>query len=250
MHNGGGYKLTVDVNASAVWLNMDLGEWPGESDALYAAAHVANIACGGHAGDADSIRHALESCRRFDTAVGAHPSYPDRPDFGRVVQKMPPAVLADSLSAQMQLLQRLAQEQGLTIGYLKAHGALYHQANQDPETAQLLLQAATPVLTADPVVIGAPRGVLREMVAQRGWRFAVEGFADRGRQRSADGNWQLVPRTQPGAVLDAVDEVAQMVQQLLSEGEINTLCLHGDNPSAPVLAPRVRTMLDGHATGR
>ncbi len=229
---------------------MDLGECPGEVDALYAAAHVANIACGGHAGDAGTIRQALASCVRHGTAIGAHPGYPDRTGFGRVVPEISQAALADSLSTQMELLQRLAAEQGLVVRSLKAHGALYHQATRDPETAQTLLDAAAPYLAPDAVVIGAPHGALREQVRQRGGRYAVEGFADRGRRMGAAGVWELVPRTQPGAVLDDAAEVARMVAQLLAEGGIQTLCLHGDNPSAAVLAPRVRAMLDQPATRR
>ncbi len=247
---GGHNARMSDELASAAFpkvrLNIDLGELSEEDASLYAAAHIANIACGGHAGDESSMRLAAERCRQFGTAVSAHPSYPDRSGFGRRVLPMAAADLQASIGEQLLALRTICEAYALPLGYLKPHGALYHEANKEPEVAAALLDAAQVVLTREIVVIGPGSGALRDAAARRGLGFAVEGFADRGRIRDAQGRWQLVPRGQPGDVLHEVERVQSTVDALLTEGQIHTLCLHGDNPAAVALAPRVRQWLEQH----
>ncbi|MFP2910105.1 LamB/YcsF family protein, partial [Pyxidicoccus sp. 3LFB2] len=103
-------------------LNIDLGELPGEDEQLYTLAHVANIACGGHAGDDASMRRALESCARHGTRAGAHPSYEDREDFGRKALDVTPEVLRGQVAGQCARLARLAAAQGVPVRYAKPHG--------------------------------------------------------------------------------------------------------------------------------
>lgn len=235
------------AKSQPLWLNIDLGEWPNEADALYAAAHVANIACGGHAGDDASVEHAVACCVRYGTAISAHPGYPDREGFGRTVQNLPAADLYAALRKQMEMLHFACQKRALPIEFLKPHGALYHQANVQPAIAEILLDAATPFLADNARVIGPGHGALREAAQKRGWGFAVEGFADRGRRRDSSGAWQLIPRSEPGAVLHDAQEVRHMLDLLMAEGEIHTVCLHGDNPAALELAPRIREVLNRNA---
>jgi UPF0271 protein len=112
------------------WLNIDLGELPGEPDGLYAAAHVANVACGGHAGDAATMARAVDLCVAHQTHLGAHPSYPDRERFGRARMAMRADALLASLAGQCAALATIARARGAAVGYLKAHGALYHAADR------------------------------------------------------------------------------------------------------------------------
>src|ERR1700677_5038329 len=112
-----------------VWLNVDLGELPGEPEALYECAHVANVACGGHAGDDDSMRRAVDLGALHGAALGAHPSYPDREGFGRRRVVMTSRALEEAVREQCLRLVRVAQDRARPIAYAKPHGALYHDAN-------------------------------------------------------------------------------------------------------------------------
>lgn len=237
-------QMRAAAGVQQIWLNIDLGELPDEDDALYAAAHIANIACGGHAGDAATVRAAVQACVRHQTAISAHPSFPDREGFGRRPLVMEPAALRESLDAQLHLLRSCCDEFGQPLQYLKAHGALYHQANQEPLIAKILLESAALYLDTNTTVIGPEQGALSEQARVQGLRFAVEGFADRGRRRGADGSWELLPRSEPGALLHDVHQVRSMVETLMDEARVQTVCLHGDHPRAVELAPAVRALLD------
>ncbi len=225
-------------------LNIDLGELPDEPAALYAAAHIANIACGGHAGDAASMRRALQACAEQGCAVGAHPSYPDRADFGRRRLDLPIPALRDALARQLAALAAQAAALDLPLRWLKPHGALYHAADADPVLAELLLEVAADEL--GPVgLIGPAGGALEAAAAARAWPWLREAFADRGRQRDAAGRWRLLPRDQPGALLAQPAQILAQARSLVAEGAADTLCLHGDHPPSVRAAPRLRAWLDG-----
>ncbi|KFE66818.1 5-oxoprolinase subunit PxpA [Hyalangium minutum] len=221
-------------------LNIDLGELPGEDEQLYALAHVANIACGGHAGDEASIRSALEQCLRHGTLAGAHPSYADREGFGRRALDVPPEVLRAQVVEQCTRLATQARALSLPVKYAKPHGALYHSANKSPELARAVVSAVREVLGSDVTVIGPPSGALREAAQGEGLAYAREGFADRG--ILPDGS--LIPRGQPGAVITDPQVARQNAIRLAQAGSIDTLCVHGDTPGAVTVAREVRAALD------
>jgi UPF0271 protein len=216
-------------------LNIDLGELSDEPDALYSAAHIANIACGGHAGDADSMRKAVQSCKRHGVAVGAHPSFEDRAGFGRAHQSVAPAVLRRQVAAQCRVLADIAASEGASVHFAKPHGALYH-ACADPEIGAAVLDGIRDSLGR--VAVIGPPGLIG-CADQRGWVGWREGFADRG--LGADG--RLLPRGQPGAVLN-VEEATVQTRRLLETGGFDTLCVHGDGPYAVQIARIVRAILD------
>jgi 5-oxoprolinase (ATP-hydrolysing) subunit A len=223
-----------------ILLNVDLGELADEPEALYEAAHVANVACGGHAGDDASMARAVELCRVHQTRVGAHPSYPDREGFGRRPFAMAPAVLSATVKAQCDRLAAIAGTLGEPVAFVKAHGALYHAADRDPDMAEALLDAARESLGAEVIVIGPARGALARAAARVGMGYAREAFADRGTR--PDGT--LVPRGEPGAVIADPAEAVARARTLLSRDDVDTLCVHGDTPGAPELAAAVRRILD------
>ncbi|HZI11884.1 MAG TPA: LamB/YcsF family protein [Myxococcus sp.] len=221
-------------------LNIDLGELPGEDAQLYTLAHVANIACGGHAGDEASMRRALELCARHGTRAGAHPSYEDREGFGRRALEVSPEVLRGQVAAQCARLKRLATEQGVPVGYAKPHGALYHAANGAPALAQAVVEGVVEALGSGVTFIGPGTGALREAARRAGLAYAREGFADRGTR--PDGS--LIPRGQPGDVLTEPSRARENTVRLATGGTVDTLCVHGDTPGAVALAREVRAMLD------
>src|SRR5450432_474453 len=152
--------------ALRVWLNVDLGELPDEPEELYACANVADIACGGHAGDESSMRRAVELCARHGAAVGAHPSYPDREGFGRRRTAIAPDDLRRSVGEQCARLAAIARAAGASIAFVKPHGALYHTARSDEATAKAIVLGAQDGLDARVTIVGPALGELAKAAAR------------------------------------------------------------------------------------
>ncbi|WNG51700.1 carboxyltransferase domain-containing protein [Archangium minus] len=221
-------------------LNIDLGELPDEDERLYTYAQVANIACGGHAGDEHSMLRALEACARHGTRAGAHPSFEDRANFGRQEVQVAPEVLRGQVAAQCARLMTLATDVGVPVRYAKPHGALYHAANREPALARAVVDGVVESLGTGITFIGPGSGALREAARAMGLAYAREGFADRGTR--PDGS--LIPRGQPGAVLTDPSVARENALRLALGGTVDTLCVHGDSPGAVELAREVRAVLD------
>jgi UPF0271 protein len=220
-------------------MNLDAGEHPDEPEELWALFDVLNIACGGHAGDAASMERVIRWCVASRCAIGAHPSYPDRPGFGRRTLAIEPAVLAATVREQCTALSVIAGRHARTVEYVKPHGALYHDAATRDDLAHAVVDAAADVLGDGIVVIGPPAGALREAALARRLHYASEGFADR-RMRE-DGS--LVPRTEPGALLTEPTEAAAQARALA--GRVDTICVHADTPGALAIAGAVHKALRG-----
>lgn len=243
-------------------LNADLGELAGETGrsldaALLALVTSANVACGGHAGDAASMRRVCTTAAEHGVVVGAHPSYVDREHFGRRALDVAPVTLREQLAEQIGALRDAARVAGTRVRYVKPHGALYHRVATDADAAGALVGAVVDVLAGpqagpDPIaLVGPPGAVSLDLARDAGLATVAEGFADRAYR--ADGS--LVPRGQDGAVLhDPEAVVAQAVA--LAQGtsiatrdgaplrlDVGTLCLHGDTPDAVTLVRRVRAAL-------
>lgn len=236
-------------------LNADLGETvdgmpTADDEAMFAVVSSANVACGGHAGDAVSMRASVERAARFGVAVGAHPSYDDRANFGRVRRDPAPDDLRASIAAQLDALAAA----GADLRYVKPHGALYHAVIDDASQAAAVVAAVADLsarLGRALPVLGLP-GAIAEAAAAAGLPFVREAFLDRG--YTAHG--QLVPRGEPGALVDDSALVAERALRLVREGEVvavdgtriavdaASLCLHGDTPSAVAMARAVRGALD------
>lgn len=249
-------------------LNVDAGEFAREPEALYRLAHAVNIACGGHAGERAWMERVLRACKRYGSRAGAHPSYPDRDGFGRVSLALPVAELAASIEAQCRVLSTVANEVGIPIAHIKFHGALYHDANRDAEIMKHCAEAAERGLNSllidraervseQPcparewprpidqqagnsrvIWVGPPEGEIARWAKMNGRRFEREGFSDRGYR--ADGT--LIPRGQPGAMLERVQDVLEQVSSF--EGRYDTICVHGDSPHAVEFASALREYLN------
>ncbi|WP_457100454.1 5-oxoprolinase subunit PxpA [Microbacterium sp. P5_E9] len=241
---------------ASIDLNADLGETvdgvpTADDEAMFAVISSASIACGGHAGDAASMRAAVARATRFGVAVGAHPAYPDPANFGRVRQHPNPAELQTAIAAQLAALL----EAGADLRYVKPHGALYHAVIEDRGQADAVAQAVAAVsasLGRTLPILGLAGEIARAAAAE-GLPFVREAFLDRG--YLADGS--LVPRGEPGALLDDPAAVAERAVRLARDGVVDavdgsaiaadaaSLCLHGDSPAAVVMARAVRAALDG-----
>jgi UPF0271 protein len=236
-------------------LNADLGETvdgvpTADDEAMFAVISSASVACGGHAGDAASMTAAVARAARFGVAVGAHPSYPDPANFGRVPVAMEPAALAASVAGQLEAL-RLA---GADLRYVKPHGALYHAVTHDAAQADAVARAIAGISSTigRPLPILGLGGEIVRAAASVGLPFVREAFLDRAYR--PDGG--LVPRGESGALLDDPDLVAARAVRLALDGEVEavdgaviradaaSLCLHGDSPAAVAMARAVRAALD------
>ncbi len=221
-------------------LNVDLGELPDEPTELYALATVVNVACGGHAGDASSMRAAVALARAAGTRIAAHPGYEDREGFGRRRGFAPPDSVGAQVEAQCAVLAAIAAAGGVTVDLMKPHGALYHDASSDPALAAAVVLAARAALGPAVTIVGPASGELHVAALRHALGYQREGFADRG----YDAAGGLLARGTPGAIL--ADPVAAGAQALAlaRRGTLETLCVHGDTPGAVVIAAAVRRALE------
>jgi UPF0271 protein len=218
-------------------LNIDAGETDAETEELWSFADILNVACGGHAGDETSMKRLVDFCAHsVRPRIGAHPSYPDRNNFGRVSMSMDPKTLAGTIEDQCEALESIARERNLSVPGVKPHGALYHDAAKSEPIARAFLEGAIEALGWNVIVIGPPRSSLFEMAELLGLQFLREGFADR--RARADGT--LVPRTEEGALITDPNLAAKNARALQG---VDTICVHGDTPSAVAIARAVREML-------
>ncbi len=231
------------MSPRAILLNLDGGEHDDEPEELYALADVVHVACGGHAGDDTSMTRVIASCRASKTAIGAHPSYADREGFGRRALAVDPAVLEAQLEAQCASLRANAEAQGAAVTSAKPHGALYHAAHADVAVARACVRAISRAL--GPVaIVGLEGGALATEARAAGHPYLREAFADRGVR--PDGT--LVPRGEPGAILQDPSAAAERARELRDSGRADTLCIHADTPAALAIARAVRQALGARAS--
>ena len=236
---------------SSIDLNADLGEGIGDDEAMLELVSSASIACGGHAGTAESIRRMLGLCKERGVRAGPHPSYPDTKNFGRLRLVMPLDQLIGQLRSQLFLIRTIGEQVGVPIAYVKLHGAL---ANQAAEELPLAVGVFGALQAMDPdVAVLALDGSAQVRAAQAvGLRVELEAYADRAYQP----NGLLVPRATEGAVLHDAGAIAERCVRLAQQGEIvavdgtvlkvgaRSICIHGDNPEAVAIARAVRAALE------
>jgi UPF0271 protein len=224
------------VSPMDIDLNADLGEGAGTDAELMPLITSANVCCGAHAGDPDTIRRTLVLAARHRVTIGAHPGYFDRDNFGRQDQTLSDVQVFNLCAYQIGALIGLARGTACEVRYVKPHGALYNQAHRDDEIALGVYEAAR---RFELPVIGLPGGKVESICRRLGVPFFAEGFADR--RYRPDGS--LVPRTEPDAFVHDPDEAVKQVEWLTREKGVRTICVHGDNPEAVAFARAVREAL-------
>jgi UPF0271 protein len=216
-------------------LNCDLGEGCAFDAELMPLITSANIACGFHAGDPAIAHAALQLAARYGVQVGGHPGFADREHFGRRELVLSEEQILVDCVYQLGALAGLAHAAGVTMRYVKPHGALYNLACRDDAYARPVIEATAQFQCA---VMGLPDSRLAALSAGR-CPFVAEGFADR--RYRPDGS--LVPRSEPDAFVADPDEAVRQVEWLLRERGVRTLCVHGDNPHALDFVRTLRTAL-------
>jgi UPF0271 protein len=231
-------------------LNADLGEGVGDDAAMLEIVSSASIACGGHAGDADTMRAAVRAAKARGVLVGAHPGFADRENFGRKRLMLPPEELDASIRAQVRALVEIAEDEGWPVRYVKLHGALANMAAEEP-TVMALCLAAIEGLVQDMAVLAIDNSAQVEIAEALGFRTIREAYADRAYQQGG----LLVPRQMPGAVLHDPADIAARAVRLAEHHEIvaadgsmirteaRSLCIHGDTPDAVAIARAVKDAL-------
>lgn len=228
-------------------LNADLGEGCENDHALLQLVSSANIACGYHAGDAETMRQSVIWALESGVAIGAHPSFPDRDNFGRTAMQLPPETVYAQVIYQIGALQAIARSEGGQLVHVKPHGMLYNQSAREPELADAIARA---VRAVDPalILVGLAGSESIRAAASLGLSTRQEVFADRGYQD--DGS--LVPRAQPGALLESEEQAIAQTLEMIETGKVRsvngnrvsvkaeTVCLHGDGEHALIFARKLR----------
>jgi UPF0271 protein len=195
----------------------------------------ANVACGAYAGDAPTIRDTLRQAKAHGVRIGAHPGFFDRDHFGRKELTRDPADVFTDCVYQIGALQALARCEGLTVSYIKPHGALYNMAQRDDSLAQALAEVAAQFGLP---LMGLP-GSRLQMRSRGLVPYIAEGFADR--RYRPDGS--LVPRGEPASIIENVAEAVAQALDLVRRGVIQSLCVHGDHPQAVTFVKELRSSL-------
>jgi 5-oxoprolinase (ATP-hydrolysing) subunit A len=232
-------------------VNCDMGEIRelianGTQEALMPFLTSVNIACGGHAGDDSTMRATIEQARRWNVALGAHPGYPDRKNFGRLELEMPDDAVAATVFEQVTAFARIAEEMGASVTHVKPHGALYNSAVNDAALAQAIADGVAR-WSREVILVGLAGSPMLAVFKAAGFRVAAEAFADR--RYEADGT--LRSRRFGDSLITDPELAAKQVIQIVERGMVTavdgtevpltaeTICIHGDNPGAVPIAAAV-----------
>lgn len=237
------YTFQIDINA-------DVGEGIGNEANLLPLISSCNIACGGHAGDEATMREVVKLSIRHGVKIGAHPSFPDRENFGRTVVDMSCASLYQSIKFQIEALRLIVREERGLLHHVKPHGALYNLAAKDKETALVIVEVMKRFHI--PLKLYVPFGsVIAEIAKQEGVATTYEAFAD----RNYNDDLSLVSRTEPNAIITNADDMFNHVHNMVVHKKVKTIsgaekrieattfCIHGDNPKALILAKHLNEKL-------
>lgn len=236
-------------------LNCDMGEMPeaiadGTQEALMRSITSVNIACGGHAGDEQTMKTTIEQALQWKLAIGAHPGYPDRANFGRLELKLPLKEISASIFEQVKALADVAAGCGARVVHVKPHGALYNQAVRNRELAAAIAEGVAR-WSRDIVLVGLAGSPMLDVFREAGFEVAAEAFADRryepdGTLRSRKFEDALIRN--PGEAAWQALGIAERGLVIASDGsqvevKAQTICIHGDTPGAPEIAATVARTL-------
>ncbi len=241
--------------AAKIDLNCDMGELPeaiadGTQESLMRSITSVNIACGGHAGDERTMKTTIEQALRWKLAIGAHPGYPDRANFGRLELKLSLNEISASIFEQVKALADVAARCGARVLHVKPHGALYNQAVRNRELAEAIAQGVAR-WNRDVVLVGLAGSPMLDVFREAGFSVAAEAFADH--RYEPDGT--LRSRKFEDALIRNPEEAAWQALGIAERGiviasdgsevsiDAQTLCIHGDTPGAPAIAATVARSL-------
>jgi len=236
-------KWVIDINA-------DIGEGLHNESQLMPYISSCNIACGGHAGTEKTMRDCIQLAKKYNVAIGAHPSYPDSENFGRKVMAISLADLKESLLSQLKLFFTIAESENVIVHHVKPHGALYNEAAKNSVIAALLVEVFE--MTDKKFIVYAPwKSQLAKIAEKANWEVKYEAFAD----RAYNYDLSLVSRSNKQAILNTSEKCLKQVCQLVLKKKIttidgmtkplkaDTICIHGDHPRVKEILPYLKDQL-------
>lgn len=238
-------KKNIDINS-------DVGERPealvyGSEEKLISLISSANIACGGHAGDAHSILEIMKLCKKYDVGIGAHPSYPDRLNFGRIELNLSLAEITQFVYYQVESFIRIADANGFEVRHIKPHGALYNVATKDEKTAVAISNGISKI-SKEFILYGLAGSIMIDVWCNEGFKVASEAFAD----RRYDDDGSLRSRKFSDAVYSDSQDAAQQALLIAKDGKIisvngeeikidaDTICVHSDTENSIEIIKKIR----------
>jgi UPF0271 protein len=238
-------RISVDINA-------DLGEGAGQDDAIMPLISSCNIACGGHIGDEESINKTIVLAQFNKVKIGAHPSFPDKENFGRTAMEMTEVDLEESLKNQLTLFYQIAKENDEPVHHIKAHGALYNSIAKEEKTAAIFLNAVSKLDVKAKLYV--PNNSVIHRLAKSKYECLTEAFIDRAYNEDSS----LVERSQKGALHKTPEAVWKQLHEMITNKKVNTIngakievqadtfCIHGDHPNAKQILEYIHQMLSKH----
>ncbi|RIW15557.1 lactam utilization protein LamB [Algoriphagus lacus] len=235
------------MNTTKLTINCDLGEGVPHEELLFPLIDLASVACGGHYGDRESIKATLRLAKEFGKKAGAHPSYPDRENFGRKSLEIPENELIESIRDQIRLFLEIAEELEIKADHIKFHGALYNDAAENPDLAKVLIEFLTIEFPQIPLFV-PPYSETEKFAMKKGLPVVREIFGD----RAYDENYKLISRKLEGSLLISSEQVIPHLESIINRQHIqtysgkmipveaDTLCFHGDNPGIHDFLPLIR----------
>lgn len=224
--------MQIDINA-------DLGEGIGNETDLMPYLSSCNIACGGHAGDLDSMQGVVKIAKHYGVKIGAHPSFPDKANFGREVMDISGADLYTSLKKQIRTLLNVLRQENVRLNHIKPHGALYNLAAKDEKAAKVIIEVIKSI--ALPIKLYAPyNSIIAEIAKSENIEVIYEAFAD----RNYNDDLSLVSRKSKNALLTKKEDVLNHVLNMIVNQnvktingvevplKVSTLCVHSDTKNA------------------
>lgn len=231
-------------------INCDMGEGMPNDALLMPFITSANIACGYHAGDEATMKKTIELCIQHHVAIGAHPSFPDKENFGRTEMECTPTQVKTWVKEQVIILQKIAHSLNAELSHVKPHGALYNMAARNKDLSRAIAEAVREV-DEDLILFGLSGSIMITEAKALGLKTKNEVFADRTYQE--DGS--LTPRSRPNALIDDEKEAVQQAVDMVQKGivktvtgrqipiEAETICIHGDGANAVLFAEKIHFAL-------
>lgn len=241
------------MNSFSIDINADVGEGLGNESKLMSYLSSCNIACGGHAGDIETMHNVVRLAKSNSVKIGAHPSFPDKANFGRIIMNMSAADLYSSLKAQIRTLQNVLHKESAQLHHVKPHGALYNLAVNDEKTAKVIIEVIKSI--ALPVALYVPyKSVVADLAVKEQINVIYEAFAD----RNYNDDLTLVSRTKNNAIINDKNSVLEHLLRMVKQQKVksingvevaiqaSTFCIHGDTENAVQILEYLNTEMSKH----
>ncbi|QLG46829.1 5-oxoprolinase subunit PxpA [Costertonia aggregata] len=234
-------------------INCDVGEGVGNEAELFPLISSCNIACGGHSGDLASMTAVVRLAKKHRVKIGAHPSYPDIKNFGRLSIKMDTRELSDSIKSQVETLAFIAKKEKIDVHHIKPHGALYNDIAKDENLASVFLEAVTRCKNQLFIYV-PPKSIIEKLALKKGFKIKREAFGD----RNYTADLRLVSRKEANALILNPESVCKHLIRMVKEQYVNTIsgerikikadtyCIHGDTPNALQILTYLSKELHNH----